>query len=243
MAAGLGELFISKAMSERLQAAHFELTGKPLTGKLAVPVAELSELVAATPMPSSSGTQQCVAGQAADSPLPPARIAVQIWLRASGWEPLDECRRAVAAARTMKQRHLTTVARTERLMAALQVAAESAAGSAATTAAAASGPAHSGGSKSRIAAAPVAAGPEQSQVWLPCGVSELGSAAMRTTAVAGQRAMLMQCGSFSPDSPHATAATTAAAAAGDRTRIGRSLSAELTVESVQAACAEQGAAD
>lgn len=86
VAAGLGELFISKAMSERLQAAHFELTGKPLTGKLAVPVSALTEL------------QSKPSGAGGDTTGPVPTVSVQIWLRASGWEPLDECRRAVAVS-------------------------------------------------------------------------------------------------------------------------------------------------
>eukprot|EP01052_Picozoa_sp_SAG31_P006198 SAG31_NODE_283_length_18512_cov_19.352414_4_plen_323_part_00 len=118
-------------MSERLQAAHFELTGKPLTGKLAVPVAALSELrndSGSNEVSGVGGALPCSSCSPSDllnkdndelsaQKSSASRVSVQIWLRASGWEPLDECRREVAASRILKKQYLTTVAKLEAAMA------------------------------------------------------------------------------------------------------------------------------
>ena len=92
VAAGLGDVFIARAMDERRSQAHLELTGKPLTGTLAVPITSMTELVDGSAAGLNAGNDD-VKG-----------LAVQIWLKPSGWDALDECRRAVAAVRTKKAR-------------------------------------------------------------------------------------------------------------------------------------------
>ncbi len=98
VAAGLGDVFIARAMDERRSQAHVELTGKPLTGKLAVPITSMSELLSGS-VSEASGAAKC--------------LPVQIWLKPSGWDALDDCRRAVAAIRTKKAKVLVQLAASE----------------------------------------------------------------------------------------------------------------------------------